>query len=97
MNEIEIIQPDDFHHHLRDGEVLNDVIKHAYARFGRVLAMPNIKPPVRNLSDAIAYKERILSHIPEGEIQAGFEVLMTLYLTGIYIHINATILSWIDN
>jgi len=40
--------------------------------------MPNLKPPVRNASDARAYRERILAHVPPG---AEFEPLMTLYLT----------------
>ena len=40
--------------------------------------MPNLKPPVRTLADAAAYRERILAALPAG---LAFEPLMTLYLT----------------
>ena len=76
MNSLEIIQPDDFHHHLRDGEVLGDTVSAACAEFRRVIAMPNLQPPVTNLASAEAYRERILAHAgPE------FSPLMTLFLT----------------
>ena len=51
FTELEIIVPDDFHHHLRDGDVLKEIVHHAARSFGRILAMPNIKPPVRNLEE----------------------------------------------
>ena len=51
FTELEITLPDDFHHHLRDGDVLKDVVSHASRSFGRILAMPNIKPPVRTLDE----------------------------------------------
>ena len=40
--------------------------------------MPNLVPPVLNASQAVAYRERIQAHIPDGE---QFEPLMVLYLT----------------
>ena len=40
--------------------------------------MPNLKPPVTTVEQALAYRQRIISHIPEGR---SFEPLMTLYLT----------------
>jgi dihydroorotase len=40
--------------------------------------MPNLRPPVTTVAQAIAYRERILAALPEG---AAFEPLMTLYLT----------------
>ena len=80
VNIFEMRQPDDFHHHLRDGDVLADVVKHAVRSFGRVVAMPNIKPPVRTLIDAQQYKHRIMSSI-EAESNSDFDTLMTLYLT----------------
>ena len=58
---IEILKPDDFHHHFRDGEVLLDTVSFASKAFGRVIAMPNLKPPVRTLKDAISYKQRIMN------------------------------------
>ena len=54
---IDILMPDDFHHHLRDGDVLKDVVRHASCNFHRIIAMPNIKPHVRNIVDALAYHE----------------------------------------
>ena len=60
---IDLVMPDDFHHHLRDGDVLKDVVSHAFINFQRIIAMPNIKPPVRNIDDAIAYHERYLIYI----------------------------------
>ncbi len=40
--------------------------------------MPNLRPPVRRLADALAYRQRILAALPKA---AQFEPLMTLYLT----------------
>jgi hypothetical protein len=51
ITELEITLPDDFHHHLRDGDVLENIVHHASRSFGRVVVMPNIKPPVRTLDE----------------------------------------------
>lgn len=76
MTSLEIIQPDDFHHHLRDGEVLVDTVSKACEEFQRVIAMPNLQPPVTNLASAVAYRERIMQHA-----NGNFNPLMTLFLT----------------
>ncbi|MDZ7970461.1 MAG: dihydroorotase [Nostoc sp. DedSLP03] len=47
-------------------------------QFARAIIMPNLKPPIRSVADAAAYRDRILATIPEGQ---QFEPLMTLYLT----------------
>ena len=78
MNEITITRPDDWHVHLRDGEVLKTVVPHTAAEFGRAIVMPNLKPPVTTAAQAAAYKARIQAAIPKG---MNFEPLMTLYLT----------------
>tara|TARA_B100001287_G_C22656914_1_gene518238 strand:+ start:197 stop:1231 length:1035 start_codon:yes stop_codon:yes gene_type:complete len=78
MNEIEIIMPDDFHHHFRDNEFLNDVVPFTAERFGKVIAMPNTKPPIRTTQEAINYKSRIVDCIPNN---SDLQILMTLYLT----------------
>ncbi len=78
MNRIEIQRPDDWHLHLRDGEMLNAVVPATARVFGRAIVMPNLKPPVRTPADARAYRDRILAALPEG---SRFEPLMTLYLT----------------
>ncbi len=40
--------------------------------------MPNLKPPITTVKQALAYRNRISSAIPEGN---NFQALMTLYLT----------------
>jgi dihydroorotase len=78
---IEIRAPDDFHHHLRDGEyILSDVLCHTARQFSRVIVMPNLQPPIRNLEDAIAYRKRIIDSVPP-EYSETFTPLMTIYLT----------------
>jgi dihydroorotase len=71
-------RPDDWHLHLRDGELLRAVLPHTCARFARAVVMPNLAPPVTTVAAARAYRERILAAVPAG---ARFEPLMTLYLT----------------
>ncbi|MDZ7789307.1 MAG: dihydroorotase [Xanthomonadales bacterium] len=78
MNRIEIRRPDDWHLHLRDGEMLTAVVPATARAFGRAIVMPNLKPPVRTVADASAYRDRILAAVPSG---SDFEPLMTLYLT----------------
>lgn len=80
--EIEIILPDDFHHHFRDNEYLDTTVYFAKQRFGRCIAMPNIVPPVRNKNDAEKYLTRIKNAINIDE-DCEFKPLMTLYLTDI--------------
>lgn len=70
--------PDDWHLHLRDGAALAAVLPASARQFARAIIMPNLKPPVRTVAEAAAYRERILSALPAG---MKFEPLMTLYLT----------------
>ena len=78
MQELTITRPDDWHLHLRDHEALKAVLPHTVRQFARAIIMPNLKPPVRTVADAAAYRDRILAAIPKGQ---KFEPLMTLYLT----------------
>lgn len=78
MTELVITRPDDWHLHLRDGDLLHAVLGHTTARFARAIVMPNLTPPVTTTAAAIAYKGRITDAIPQGH---DFEPLMTLYLT----------------
>ena len=71
-------QPDDWHLHLRDDAALAAVLPHTAARFARAIVMPNLKPPVVDTAQALAYRSRILNALPAG---LPFEPLMTLYLT----------------
>jgi dihydroorotase len=78
MKQITLLQPDDWHVHLRDGDVLPYTVAATARYFGRAIVMPNLKPPVVDTARARAYRERILANIPSGLI---FDPLMTLYLT----------------
>ncbi len=78
MDRLTITRPDDWHIHLRDGTALATTVPHAARLNGRAIVMPNLKPPVTTVKDAIAYRERIMAAVPAG---SGFQPLMTLYLT----------------
>jgi dihydroorotase len=78
MNTLTLTRPDDWHVHLRDGDMLAAVLPDTARRFARAIVMPNLKPPVRSVADAAAYRERIMAALPAG---LAFEPLMTLYLT----------------
>ncbi len=75
--QITIIKPDDWHLHLRDGEMLHAVAGETARHFARAIIMPNLVPPIVNFEAAAAYRARILSALPK---DTGFEPLMTLYL-----------------
>lgn len=76
--DIIIRRPDDWHVHLRDGDVLKAVLPYTAAQFGRAVVMPNLKPPVTTAAQAADYRRRIRAAIPVG---VRFEPLMTCYLT----------------
>jgi dihydroorotase len=71
-------RPDDWHCHLRDGEVMASVVGATARQFARAIVMPNLKPPVVGVKQATEYRGRILAALPKGST---FEPLMTLYLT----------------
>jgi dihydroorotase len=71
-----IARPDDWHAHFRDGEMLDAVAPHTARQFARAIVMPNLAPPVTAVDAARAYRERIRK-----AAGAGFEPLMTVYLT----------------
>ncbi len=73
-----IRRPDDWHVHLRDGLALALTVPDSARTMARAIVMPNLKPPVTSVPAALAYRERILAHVPEGR---DFQPLMTLYLT----------------
>ena len=78
MSRITITKPDDWHIHLRDGDMLERTVNDVAAWANRAVVMPNLSPPVKNIADATAYHNRIMAAL-EGFPQ--FEPLMTLYLT----------------
>ncbi len=75
---LELPRPDDWHLHLRDGEALAAVVPHSARSFARAVVMPNLRPPVTTVAQALDYRRRILEAVPAG---VSFEPLMTLYLT----------------
>jgi len=78
VTRLTITRPDDWHLHLRDGDVLASVLPDTARRFARAIVMPNLVPPVTTTAQALAYRERILAVLPAGY---SFEPLMTLFLT----------------
>lgn len=78
VESITIIKPDDWHAHLRDGEILKQVAKYTARQFGRAIIMPNLKTPVTKAAMAVAYQGRILEATKD---YTDFEPLMTAYLT----------------
>jgi len=78
MKTLTLTRPDDWHLHVRNGAVLKTVIAHTAKQFARAIIMPNLKPPVTTVLQALAYREEILQAIPTG---INFTPLMTLYMT----------------
>ena len=76
-----IRQPDDWHLHLRDGDMLNAVVGESARHFARAIVMPNLVPPVLTRADAQAYRKRILAALVASDDAQTFAPLMTLYLT----------------
>ncbi|GAB5482348.1 MAG: dihydroorotase [Parasphingorhabdus sp.] len=77
-DQITIRQPDDWHVHLRDGDMLRSVASYTARQFARAIVMPNLSPPVTDSASAAAYRERILAAVPDNP---AFTPLMTCYLT----------------
>ena len=71
-----IRKPDDWHVHLRDGEMLQKVAPYTARQFARAIVMPNLVPPVTTVEAARDYRKRILE-----ATAPGFTPLMTCYLT----------------
>jgi len=77
LQSITIRRPDDWHVHLRDGEMLGRVAPHTARQFARAIVMPNLVPPVTSVAAASAYRDRILDATKGHD----FTPLMTCYLT----------------
>jgi dihydroorotase len=71
-----IRRPDDWHVHLRDGNMLRAVAPYTARQFARAIVMPNLAPPVTSREAAAAYRQRIVD-----AAGPGFTPLMTCYLT----------------
>ena len=73
---ITIRRPDDWHVHLRDGDMLKLVAPFTARQFSRAIIMPNLSPPIIRVEQAAAYRDRIIA-----AAGPGFTPLMTAYLT----------------
>lgn len=78
MTKLVIVQPDDWHIHLRQGNFLAKTVADASRQFRRVLVMPNLTPPICTTEQAAAYKYAILATLKN---TTDFLPIMTLYLT----------------
>ncbi|MDM8557347.1 dihydroorotase [Candidatus Parabeggiatoa sp. HSG14] len=78
MQRITLIQPDDWHLHLRDGANMASVVSATTRCFARAIVMPNLKPPITTVAEALDYRKRICAALAP---ECHFNPLMTLYLT----------------
>jgi dihydroorotase len=76
LQTLTIRRPDDWHVHLRDGDMLKAVAPYTARQFARAIVMPNLDPPVTDVEAAQAYRQRIVAAAGDG-----FTPLMTCYLT----------------
>jgi len=75
---ITITQPDDWHLHVREGDMLTTVVADSARVFARAMIMPNLTHPIQTVEQALTYRQQILQALPKGN---AFNPLMTLYLT----------------
>ena len=78
VSTLNLLRPDDWHLHLRDGLRMRAVLGPTAEVFGRAIVMPNLQPPITTTDAARAYRDRIMAALPSG---SRFTPLMTLYLT----------------
>jgi dihydroorotase len=78
IRKIELRKGIDAHVHLRDGDVLSDILSHSCRDMQAAVVMPNLVPPIVSIDQAEAYRERILAALPR---PLTFTPWMTLYLT----------------
>ena len=78
MDHLSLSRPDDWHVHLRDGDAMAAIVGATARQFGRALVMPNLRPPITRVQEALSYRDRILAGLNEGH---PFNPLMALYLT----------------
>jgi dihydroorotase len=73
MDSITIRAPDDFHVHVRQGDLLAPMVRATARYFKRALIMPNTDPPILTGETAGEYQDDIISVSPPG-----FQPLMTI-------------------
>ena len=53
---IKIRKPNDFHHHLRENDLLKLTTKECFQKFHHVIVMPNLKVPITTIKQALEYR-----------------------------------------
>ena len=74
--------PDDFHAHLRQGELMNGYVRDLVSQFGRAIIMPNTVPAMTSAKAIADYKKQILE--AAAPVRPDFEPLMTFKLNPNY-------------
>ena len=77
MQTITLNRPDDWHVHLRDGDLLQHTVPATAAHFARALIMPNLKPALTTVEALTTYREKILATTSK---DSTFLPFMTFYL-----------------
>lgn len=77
MKKIEIIKPDDWHVHFREGSLLKKLVPQTSKLFNRAVVMPNLIDPIVNTKQALSYKNNILKYSSNNK---DFKPLITFYL-----------------
>ena len=70
--------PDDFHAHLRQGELMPGYVRDLVAQFGRAIIMPNTVPAMTSAKAIADYKKQILE--AAAPVRRDFEPLTTVRL-----------------
>ena len=76
MQTVTIIRPDDFHVHLRQGNLLQAVLPFTAKVFGRAVAMGNLAIPVVTAEQVRNYRAEILS----SGVRSSFNPIMSVML-----------------
>jgi dihydroorotase len=74
MKELQIRKADDMHVHLRQNDMLQNVLGYTALQCGRALVMPNTTPAILTVDDLVSYRETIMAALGK---QADFTPLMT--------------------
>ncbi|MDO7252606.1 dihydroorotase [Helicobacter cappadocius] len=77
MEEIVLKDPLDMHLHLREGEMLKNIIEYTTSQFAGAVVMPNLTTPITTTELALQYGEEITSNSKHKT----FKPFLTLYIT----------------
>ena len=75
-DKLSIINPDDWHVHFREGDMMRFVLPHTARVFTRAIAMPNLTTPLTDAAACSRYRATLIA-----AANTSFEPLATLYLT----------------